>query len=79
MLVNPTHAQLVLGHCQQCIVCLLQCGGSRVQNHKYFIKLFSCSSQLSIKFELLINTEIALIDGNFRFRSTPVIYPADKC
>ena len=44
------------------------------------IKLFSCSTQLSMKFKLLINTEIDKINGNFRFKSTKqVIYPANKC
>ena len=33
------------------------------------IKLFSCSTQLSMKFKMLINIEIAKINGNFRFRS----------
>ena len=43
------------------------------------IKLLSCSAQLSIKFIQLINTEIAKINGNFRFKSLkPAIYPADK-
>ena len=31
------------------------------------IKLFSCSTQLSLKFQLLINTEIAQINLNFGF------------
>ena len=40
------------------------------------IKLFSCSTQLSMKFKLLINTENAKINGNFRLKSPkPVIYP----
>ena len=33
------------------------------------IKLFSCSTQLSMKFRLLINIKIAKINGNFRFNS----------
>ena len=33
------------------------------------IKLISCSTQLSMKFEILINIEIAKIDGMFRFYS----------
>ena len=33
------------------------------------IKLFSCSTQLSMKFKMLISTEIAKIDGIFRFSS----------
>ena len=42
------------------------------------IKLFSCSTQLSLKF--IINDKIAKINGNLKFRShKPVIYPADKC
>ena len=45
-----------------------------------FIKLFSCSTQLSTKFKMLINIEIAKIDVIFRFNSLkPAIYPADKC
>ena len=44
------------------------------------IKLFSSSAQLSMKFQLRINTEIAQVNENFRFRYTkPVIYPAYKC
>ena len=44
------------------------------------IKLFSCSAELRFKFKVLISTEIAKINLNFRFRSAkPVIYPADKC
>ena len=43
------------------------------------IKLFSCSTVLSI-FKLLINIVMAKINGNFRFKSPkPVIYPANKC
>ena len=41
------------------------------------IKLFSCSTQLIIKFKLLINTEMTKINRNSRFK--PVIYPAYKC
>ena len=44
------------------------------------IKLFSCSTKLSLKFKLLIDTEIANINSSFRFKSPkPVIYPAYKC
>ena len=44
------------------------------------IKLFSCSSQLSVKFQMLINTDIAKINGNFRFKSPKqIIHPANKC
>ena len=46
---------------------------------------FSCSTQLSIKFELLTYTEVAKINGNFNFESPkPVscwnfnIYEQDK-
>ena len=43
------------------------------------IKLFSCSTQLSMKFQLLINTEIIKIGRKFRVRlAKPVIYPVDK-
>ena len=43
-------------------------------------KLFSWSTQLSLKFRMLIITEIAEIKLNFRFRSQcHVIYPAHKC
>ena len=31
------------------------------------VKLFSCSVLLGMKFKLLINTEIAKINGKFRF------------
>ena len=42
------------------------------------IKLFSCSTQLSIKSKLLLNDKIDQI--NFRIRSqNTVIYPAYKC
>ena len=44
------------------------------------MKLFSCSTQLNMKFKMLINIEIAKIDGIFRFNSLePAIYPANKC
>ena len=40
------------------------------------IKLFSCSTQLNMKYKLLINIEIASIDRNFMFKSPkPGIYP----
>ena len=44
------------------------------------IKLFSSSTQLSMKFKMLMNIERAKIYGFFRFNSLkPVIYPANKC
>ena len=44
------------------------------------IKLFSISAQLSMKFQLLINVEIIIISGKFRFKTQKlVIYPANKC
>ena len=44
------------------------------------IKLFSCSTQLSMKFQLLINVEIINISGKFRCKTQKlVIYPANKC
>ena len=44
------------------------------------IKLFSCSTQLSIKFKMLINIEIAKIYGIFRFNSLKLaVFPANKC
>ena len=44
------------------------------------IKLFSISTQLSMKFQMLIYFEKAKINGIFRFESVkPVIYPANKC
>ena len=53
---------------------ILTTSGSQV------IKLFPCSTQLSMKFKLLINTKMDKINGNFRFKSQKlVIYPADKC
>ena len=43
-------------------------------------KYFSSSTQLSMKFKPLINTDIAKINGNFRYKSLKtVIYPADRC
>ena len=33
------------------------------------VKLFSFSTKVSMKFKLLINLEIAQINGNFRFKS----------
>ena len=43
------------------------------------IKLFSCSTQLSMKFKMLINIEMAKIHGIFRFNSLkPAIFPANK-
>ena len=45
-----------------------------------FIKLLSCSTQLSMKFKMLINIEMAKIDGIFSFNSLkPAIYPDHKC
>ena len=45
-----------------------------------FIKLFSCSTQLSMKFKSLIDIDIAKMNGICRFKSTnPVIYHAYKC
>ena len=38
------------------------------------IKLFSCSTQLSMKFKCLKNTEIAKIIGKFRFKSPKTAY-----
>ena len=45
------------------------------------IKLFLCSTQLSLKFQLLSNVKIVRIDGIFMFKSIlkPIIYPANKC
>ena len=41
---------------------------------------FSCSTQLSIKIELLIDAEITKINCSFVFRSPkPVVYLAHKC
>ena len=34
------------------------------------IKLFSCSTQLSMTFEMLMNVKVAQIDGVFRFNSS---------
>ena len=43
-------------------------------------KTFSGSIQLSMKFKMLINIEIAKIHGIFRFNLLkPAIYPANKC
>ena len=62
--------------CKQNLACL-KCALSPGSEN---IKHFSCSTQLSMKFKLLINTEIAKINGNIRFKSPkPVIYPANKC
>ena len=58
-------------------------GGSDQVRHKLgaeVIKLFSCSTQLSMKFKMLLNIEIAKINGIFRFNLLePAIYPAYKC
>ena len=44
------------------------------------IKHFLCATQPSMKFQLLINTEIIKIGRIFMLRlAKPVIYPADKC
>ena len=44
------------------------------------IKLFTCSSQLIMKFQLLINVEVVKNCGKFRFKTQKlVIYPAHKC
>ena len=44
------------------------------------IKLFSCSTQLNTKFELLINMKIPKVNEILRFKSSKsIIYPADKC
>ena len=44
------------------------------------IKKNSCSTQLSMKFKLLINSKIVGIKGMFMPRSLKiVIYPANKC
>ena len=48
------------------IACLV--GGMRgFKASPQVIKLFSCSTQLSMKNEMLINTQIAKINGTFRF------------
>ena len=44
------------------------------------IKLFLCSAQLSLKFQLLINAKIVEISGKFKFKPQKLlIYPAHKC
>ena len=44
------------------------------------MKLFSCSTLLSMKFKILIDIKIATIDIMLRFKSSKqVIYPAIKC
>ena len=44
------------------------------------IQLFSSSAQLSMKFQLLINAEIAEISEKFRLKpQNLVIYPTDEC
>ena len=44
------------------------------------IKLFSYSTQLSMKFILLINIKIAKINETLRFKSSKlIIHPANKC
>ena len=68
-------------------VCTAMLLGVRILRHLWYmipgpevIKLFSCSAQLSMKFKLLVNIEIAKINGKFKFKSQkPVIFPADKC
>ena len=44
------------------------------------IKLFSNTTQMSLKLQLLINVEIVKISGKFSFKAPKlVIYPANKC
>ena len=46
--------------------------GSGQAGHKpgpKVIKCFSCSTQLSMKFQLLVNVEIVKISGKFRFKT----------
>ena len=44
------------------------------------IKLFSCSSQMSTKFQLVIKTKIPTNEEVYCFKSLRCcIYPADKC
>ena len=63
-----------------CISFLLHSYPNHTDPGTEVIKLFSCSTQLSIKLKLLINDEIAQINLDFRFRSPkPVIYSAHKC
>ena len=38
------------------------------------IKLFSCSTQVSLKLKQLINSRIAKINGNFRFKSQKLVF-----
>ena len=43
------------------------------------IKPFSCSTQLSLKFILLVNFKIATINGIFGFISSkPIVYSANE-
>ena len=48
-----------------CIFNILQVGSSPGQE---VITLFSCSTQLSLKFELLLNIEIIKTDSKFKLR-----------
>ena len=44
------------------------------------IKLFSCSAQQSMKFQLLTDVKIVKNSGKFRIKTQDlVIYPAHKC
>ena len=53
---------------------------AKTRSRPEVIKLFSCSTQLSMKFKMLIDIEIAKIYRIFRFNSLkPAIYPANKC
>ena len=52
----------------------------RIKHGPEVIKLFSCSTQLRLKFILLINVKIVKIRGILWFKTPKlVIYPAYKC
>ena len=66
---------------------ILQCGGRAYEKQIRFwrpdpeaINLFSCSTHLSMEFQLLINVEIVKVSGKFWFKTQKiVIYPAHEC
>ena len=66
---QPTQGEAVFGH-------RMQIPGPKI------IKLFSSSAQLSMKFQLLITFNVAIVQigGKFRFKTQKlVIFPAHKC
>ena len=73
---SPYHAYLVIDRSRR----LLRTVRGMCSCQGY--KTFSCSTQLSMMFKLLINIKIAKINDILRFETSMpihVIYPANKC